>query len=90
MKTSPGETHKPRAIAPADFRAQATGIGQSLSASRSTGAARAQRVADTIPDRAAVPEAEGFPAALGAPSRTISGSVVSPVVASPVPLGKGY
>ena len=32
-----------------DFRAQATGIGQTLSASRATGAMRAQRVIDCAP-----------------------------------------
>lgn len=56
-------THQPRAIDPMEFRAQATGIGQSLEASKMTGLARAQRVANTIPMkcRAAVPAAEGYP-----------------------------
>ncbi|MGE4074984.1 MAG: hypothetical protein AB7F22_05495 [Reyranella sp.] len=65
MKFGDSTTHKPRAIAPQNFRAQATGVGQTTRASRMTGAARAQRVADQIPAgcRACVPEAEGYPAA---------------------------
>lgn len=65
MKFGDSTTHKPRAIDPMNFRAQATGIGQTTRASRMTGAARAQRVADEIPAdcRACVPEAEGYPPA---------------------------
>ncbi len=65
MKFGDSDTHKPRAIDPMNFRAQATGIGQTTRASRMTGAARAQRVADEIPAgrRDCVPAAEGYPAA---------------------------
>jgi hypothetical protein len=57
------QTHRARAMDPAAFRAQATGIGQSAAASRATGAMRAQRVVDqTDPScMIVVPEAEGFP-----------------------------
>jgi hypothetical protein len=57
-------THRARAMDPAAFRAQATGIGQSAAASRATGAARAQRVVDQTDPAcmSVVPEAEGFPA----------------------------
>jgi hypothetical protein len=65
MKFGDSTTHKPRAIDPMNFRAQATGIGQTCRASRMTGAARAQRVADEIPAgrRDCVPAAEGYPPA---------------------------
>ncbi len=49
MKFGDSNTHKPRAVDPADFKAQATGIGQTLAASRATGQARAQRVASGAP-----------------------------------------
>lgn len=49
MKFGDSNTHKPRAVDPAQFRAQATGIGQTLAASRATGQARAQRVASGAP-----------------------------------------
>lgn len=49
MKFGDSTTHKPRAVDPADFKAQATGIGQTLAASRTTGQARAQRVASGAP-----------------------------------------
>ena len=49
MKFGDSNTHKPRAVDPAQFRAQATGIGQTLAASRTTGRARAQRVASGAP-----------------------------------------
>ena len=49
MKFGDSNTHKPRAVNPADFKAQATGIGQTLAASRATGQARAQRVASGAP-----------------------------------------
>lgn len=47
------------------FRAQATGIGQTCSASRVTGGMRAQRVSDAMPpaQRAALPETSGYPPA---------------------------
>lgn len=62
MKPS-NSTHAPRAIDPARFRAQATGIGQTRMASEMTGAARAMEVVDHMPPhcRAAVPAAEGYP-----------------------------
>ena len=65
MKYGDTETHRPRAIEPMNFRAQATGIGQTTRASRMTGAMRAQRVADDIPQgrRDCVPQAEGYPPA---------------------------
>jgi hypothetical protein len=65
MNDSGSKTHRPRAIDPANFRAQATGIGQSLGASRMTGAARALEVVEHMPprQRAAVPAAEGYPTA---------------------------
>ena len=68
MKFGDTNTHKPRAIDPMNFRAQATGIGQTTRASRMTGAMRAQRVADDIPEgcRVCVPQAEGYPPATGA------------------------
>ena len=49
MKFGDSDTHKPRAIDPMNFRAQATGIGQTMAASRATGQARAQRVASGAP-----------------------------------------
>ena len=74
MKFGDTETHRPRAIEPMNFRAQATGIGQTTRASRMTGAMRAQRVADDIPQgrRDCVPQAEGYPPASGA------GNVLTP------------
>jgi hypothetical protein len=63
MNDSGKFTHRPRAIDPANFRAQATGVGQSCGASRLTGADRAMEVAEhTRPrQRAAAPAAEGRP-----------------------------
>lgn len=63
MNNSGSNTHRPRAIDPANFRAQATGIGQALGASRATGAARAMEVVEHMPpaQRRAVPAAEGYP-----------------------------
>ena len=49
MKSGDTSTHRPQAVNPADFKAQATGIGQTLAASRATGRARAQRVASGAP-----------------------------------------
>lgn len=49
MKSGDTSTHRPQAVNPADFKAQATGIGQTLAASRATGQARAQRVASGAP-----------------------------------------
>ena len=65
MNNSGDSTHRPRAIDPANFRAQATGIGQSLGASRMTGSARAAEVVEHMPpaQRRAVPAAEGYPLA---------------------------
>ena len=37
MKSGDTSTHRPQAVNPADFKAQATGIGQTLAASRTTG-----------------------------------------------------
>ena len=67
MNDSGNSTHRPRAINPADFRAQATGVGMSLGASRRTGAARAMEVVEHMPpaQRRAVPAAEGYPTANG-------------------------
>lgn len=65
MKMNSGDfTHKPRAVDPAKFRAQATGIGVTLATSAQTGAARAQNVVDRTDPAcmSVVPEAEGFPA----------------------------
>lgn len=65
MKNASGNhIHPQYAVPPENFRAQATGIGQSLEASRRTGAARAQRVVDQTPPGCmkAVPAAEGYPA----------------------------
>ena len=63
MNNSGDRTHKPRAIEPANFRAQATGIGQSTRAIRMTGAARAARVVAEAPANqiALAPAAEGYP-----------------------------
>jgi len=65
MNNSGDRTHRPRAIDPANFRAQATGIGQSLGASRTTGAMRAAEVVEHMPpaQRRAVPAVEGYPTA---------------------------
>jgi len=62
MNNSGDSTHKARAVPPIDFRNQATGIGQQLSASRATGSVRNAIVSSSIPEhcRAAVPVAEGF------------------------------
>ncbi len=64
MNDSGEFTHRPRAIDPARFRAQATGTGQTCAASAATGAARAQRVSEQAPPAqlAATPAAEGRPA----------------------------
>jgi len=65
MKMNSGDqTHRARAMDPAAFRAQATGIGQSAAASRATGGNRAQRVVDQTDPAcmSVVPEAEGYPA----------------------------
>jgi hypothetical protein len=66
MKISPDDstTHRARAVDPQQFRAQATGIGMTRTASLATGSARAQRVVDQTDPQclAAVPEAEGLPA----------------------------
>ena len=64
MKMTSGDrTHPARAVDPAKFRAQATGIGMTQRASAATGAARAQRVVDQTDPAcmSVVPEAEGFP-----------------------------
>ena len=42
-------THRPQAVNPADFKAQATGVGQTRAASLTTGRARAERVASGAP-----------------------------------------
>ena len=65
MNNSGSSTHKPRAVDPQAFRAQATGIGSSLNASRATGAMRALEVVEHMPPhcRRAVPAAEGYPTA---------------------------
>ena len=62
MKPDSNSTHRPRAVPPARFRDQATGIGQACSASAATGALRNARVSAAMPpaQRAAVPAAEGF------------------------------
>lgn len=71
MNNSGDRTHRPRAIDPANFRAQATGIGQTCGASRAAGAMRAAEVVEHMPpaQRRAVPPAEGYPTrdAAGAP-----------------------
>lgn len=71
---SPAHTHPNYAVPPEQFRAQATGIGQTREASLMTGARRAQRVSDcmTPAARAAVPPAEGYPPATPA-DQTIAG-----------------
>jgi hypothetical protein len=58
------QTHRARAVDPQQFRAQATGIGQTRAASLATGSARAQRVVDQTDPAcmSVVPVAEGFPA----------------------------
>lgn len=102
MKNSGNETHRPRAIDPVNFRAQATGIGQSLAASRRTGLNRAMQVAETIPNPACVPASEGFPSTPGdgetissnvtfpSKRKSITANVVSmPLVVSPIALGRG-
>jgi hypothetical protein len=66
MKISPDSTciHPARAMAPEDFRAQATGIGQTARSSRFSGAMRAQKVVDSMDAddcRDLVPAAEGYP-----------------------------
>lgn len=63
MNNSGDRTHKPRAIEPANFRAQATGISQSTRSSRMTGASRAARVVAEAPAGriALAPAAEGYP-----------------------------
>jgi hypothetical protein len=62
MRNPSGETHKPRAVAPATFRDQATGIGQTLQGSRTTGAARKERVKASAPAGciAVAPKSEGW------------------------------
>lgn len=62
---SPAHTAPGYATPPEQFRAQATGIGQTREASLHTGARRAQRVADcmTPAARAALPASSGYPPA---------------------------
>jgi hypothetical protein len=69
MNDSGSKTHRPRAIAPESFRAQATGIGSSIGASRITGAMRAMEVVEHTPPhcRRATPAAEGYPPAAEVP-----------------------
>lgn len=64
ISVDPNTTHAARACDPAKFRAQATGTGNTLNASRVTGAMRAQNVVDRTDPAcmSIVPEAEGFPA----------------------------
>ena len=68
MKFGDTNTHKPRAVDPKQFRAQATGVGQTRGASYMTGCARAQEVVEHMPpaQRRAVPAAEGYPTSNGA------------------------
>lgn len=68
MKFGDSTTHKPRAIDPQTFRAQATGVGQTRGASLLTGGARAVEVVEHMPpaQRRAVPAAEGYPTRNGA------------------------
>jgi len=92
MKNPSGNTHRADAVDPVDFRAQATGIGQSLEASRATGLRRSQRVIDCAPkaQRADVTRAQGYPAPT--PSMGADGRLRHPdtgVILSPVPLGRG-
>ena len=63
LMNSGDNTHRPRAMDPKAFRAQATGIGQQASASLQTGTMRAQQVVDSMTpaQHAAVPQAEGYP-----------------------------
>ena len=63
MKYSGDTTHPQYATSPQNFRAQATGIGQSQAMSRSTGAARAAEVVEHMPpeQRRAVPPSAGYP-----------------------------
>jgi hypothetical protein len=63
MNPSGDTTHRARAMDPAAFRAQATGIGMTVAASRATGGSRAQRVVDQTDPAcmSVVPEAEGYP-----------------------------
>lgn len=65
MKFGDSTTHKPRAIDPKQFRAQATGVGQTRGASYLTGCDRAMEVVEHMPptQRRAVPAAEGYPTA---------------------------
>lgn len=87
MNNSGDRTHKARAIDPANFRAQATGIGQSTRASRETGGARIERVKAATPaeQRRATPAAEGqstpdaagLPMARSTPPAVIRGTTVS-------------
>lgn len=67
MNNSGNNTHKARAVPPDRFRAQATGIGQSRSASEMTGAMRAAEAVEHMPpsQRRAVPAVEGYPAPTG-------------------------
>lgn len=65
MNNSGSSTHKPRAVSPERFRAVATGIGSTQSASAVTGASRAMEVVEHMPPhcRRAVPAADGYPPA---------------------------
>ena len=65
MKWNSGSSIMPaRPVPPEQFRAQATGVGNTRSRSYVTGMARAQRVSDCMSPktRAQVPAAEGYPA----------------------------
>ena len=77
MNNSGNSTHKARAVSPERFRAVATGIGQTQTASAATGAMRAMEVVEHMPEhcRRAVPVAEGYPAPLGPYESVEPGSV---------------
>ena len=91
MNNSGEFTHKPRAVPPEQFRAAATGIGQSFRQSLATGMSRAQRVSDNIPPacRAAVPEAEGFPPATPVMQLDAATNTLVEIPATPRP-NQGY
>jgi len=69
MNNSGSKTHKARAVDPAAFRNQATGIGQTRGASFNTGAMRAAEVVEHTPpeQHRATPRAEGYPPRTMAP-----------------------
>lgn len=69
MKPDTTSTHQQYAVPPQRFRAQATGVGNTVQMSAATGAMRADCVVGAMPaaQRAAIASSEGYPVGGGTP-----------------------